>query len=61
MIVVIFGGLGSLGATAGAAYVIGFVEAFLILTVGLYWSPSILFLLMIVVLIIRPNGLFGRS
>ena len=59
MIVVIFGGLGSLGATAGAAYVIGFVEAFLILTVGLYWSPSILFLLMIVVLIFRPNGLFG--
>ncbi|MGI9506967.1 MAG: branched-chain amino acid ABC transporter permease [Geminicoccaceae bacterium] len=61
MIVVIFGGLGSLGATAGAAYVIGFVEAFLILGVGLYWSPSILFLLMIVVLIVRPNGLFGRG
>lgn len=61
MIVVIFGGLGSLGATAGAAYVIGFVEAFLILAVGLYWSPSILFLLMIVVLVFRPNGLFGRS
>lgn len=59
MIVVIFGGLGSLGATAGAAYVIGFLEAFLILSVGLYWTPSLLFLLMIAVLVFRPTGLFG--
>lgn len=61
MIVVIFGGLGSLGATAGAAYVIGFVEAFLVLGVGLYWSPSVLFVLLIAVLVLRPNGLFGRA
>lgn len=60
MIVVIFGGLGSLGATAGAAFVIGIVEAFLILTLGLYWSPSVLFLLLIIVLVFRPNGLFGK-
>lgn len=59
MIVVIFGGLGSLGATAGAAYVIGIVEAFLILWLGLYWTPFVLFLLMIVVLVFRPNGIFG--
>ncbi len=61
MIVVIFGGLGSLGATAGAAYVIGFVEALLILWLGLYWTPFVLFLLMIVVLVFRPNGIFGSS
>ncbi len=59
MIVVIFGGLGSLGATAGAAYVIGFIEALLILWIGLYWTPFALFLLMIVVLVFRPNGIFG--
>ena len=61
MTVVILGGLGSLGATAGAALVIGFLEAFLILAVGLYWTPSLLFLTMIVVLVFRPNGLFGGS
>lgn len=61
MIVVIFGGLGSMGATAGAAYVIGFLEAFLILWLGLYWTPFILFVVMITVLILRPNGLFGRK
>lgn len=61
MIVVIFGGLRSLGATAGAAYVIGFLEAFGILALGLYWTPAALFLLMILVLIYRPHGLFGKA
>ena len=61
MIVVIFGGLGSLGATAGAAYVIGVLEALLVLWLGLYWTPSVLFVLLILVLIFRPNGLFGRA
>jgi branched-chain amino acid transport system permease protein len=61
MIVVIFGGLGSLGATAGAALVIGLLEAFLILALGLYWTPSVLFVLLIAILVLRPNGLFGRA
>jgi len=61
MIVVIFGGLGSLGATVGAAFVIGMAEAFLVLVVGLYWTPFMLFLGLIIVLIFRPNGLFGRT
>ncbi|MFK7751078.1 MAG: branched-chain amino acid ABC transporter permease [Sedimentitalea sp.] len=61
MIVVIFGGLGSLGATVGAAFVIGLSEAFLILALGLYWTPFVLFSGLIFVLILRPNGLFGRA
>lgn len=61
MIVVIFGGLGSLGATAGAAYVIGMLEALLVLWLGLYWTPSVLFLALILILVFRPNGLFGRQ
>lgn len=60
MIVVIFGGLGSLGATVAAAYVIGFLEAVLVVVLGLYWTPSLLFLAMIAVLVLRPAGLFGR-
>lgn len=60
-IIVIFGGLGSLGGTIGAAYVIGLLEAFLIVTVGMYWTPSALFLLLILTLLIRPQGLFGKA
>jgi branched-chain amino acid transport system permease protein len=61
LIVVIFGGLGSIGGSIGAAYVIGFVEALLVFGVGLYWTPSILFLIMITVLLFRPQGLFGNA
>lgn len=61
LIVVIFGGLGNIGGTIAAAYVIGFLEAFLVYFVGLYWTPSILFLVMIFVLFFRHEGLFGGS
>ena len=61
MIVVIFGGLGSLGATVGAAFVIGMAEALLVLTIELYWTPFVLFAGLILVLVFRPNGLFGKA
>ncbi|MEM7445294.1 MAG: branched-chain amino acid ABC transporter permease [Pseudomonadota bacterium] len=61
MIVVIFGGLGSLGQTAAAALVIGLGEAFLVLVVGLYWTPFVLFLALVAILVLRPNGLFARA
>lgn len=60
MIVAIFGGLGSLTGTIAAAYLIGFIEALLIFHVGLYWTPALLFALMIAVLLARPTGLFGE-
>ncbi|MEM1288600.1 MAG: branched-chain amino acid ABC transporter permease [Pseudomonadota bacterium] len=60
LIVAILGGLGSIMGTILGAYAIGFVEAFLIFFVGLYATPAILFALMIVVLLVRPEGLFGR-
>lgn len=61
LIVVIFGGLGNIVGTISAAYLIGFLEAFLVYFVGLYWTPSILFLVMIFVLFFRHEGLFGGS
>ncbi|MGY3387478.1 branched-chain amino acid transport system permease protein [Bradyrhizobium sp. USDA 3311] len=60
LIVVIFGGLGSLGGTIVAAYLMGFLEAALVFLVGIYWAPSVIFLLLIVVLLVRPQGLLGK-
>lgn len=60
LIVAIFGGLGSLGGTIGAAYVIGLLEAISVFFIGLYWTPALLFGVMILVLLVRPTGLFGR-
>jgi branched-chain amino acid transport system permease protein len=59
MVVTIFGGLGSVGGTIWAAYIIGLMESFLAVYVGPSWSLPGIFLFMIAMLVIRPNGLLG--
>lgn len=60
LIIVIFGGLGSLGGTIAAAYLIGLLEAALIFFIGIYWAPSMIFVLLIAILLFRPQGLLGK-
>lgn len=60
LIIVIFGGLGSLSGTVLAAYLIGILESALVFFVGIYWAPSMIFLLLILVLLVRPQGLLGK-
>jgi len=59
LVVTIFGGLGSVKGTIWAAYAIGLMEAFLQVYFGAGAALPGLFLFMIIVLIIRPSGLFG--
>lgn len=59
LVVTIFGGLGSVKGTIWAAYIIGLLEAFLTVYMGASWALPGLFFFMIVMLTIRPNGLFG--
>ncbi len=61
VIVVILGGLASIWGTIIAAYVIGFLETICVLYLGLYWTPPVLFLVMILVLVFKPTGLFGED
>lgn len=60
LIVVVIGGLGSWKGSFIGAIGIGVLE-----TLGKVWFPSlsmlIVFLIMMVVLIIRPQGLFGKE
>lgn len=60
LIVVIFGGVARFSSPIYAAFIIGLLEAFSIYIVGLYWAPAVLFFTMIVVLLIKPEGLFGK-
>lgn len=59
LIVVVIGGLGSWKGSFIGAILIGLIE-----TLGKIWFPSlsmlIVFLLMVVVLMIRPQGLYGK-
>ena len=60
LIVVIFGGVARFSSPIYAAFIIGLLEAFSIYIVGLYWAPAVLFFTIIVVLLIKPEGLFGK-
>ncbi|MCY4397581.1 MAG: branched-chain amino acid ABC transporter permease [Rhodospirillaceae bacterium] len=60
LIVVIFGGVAKFTSPIYAAFILGVVEAFSIYFLGLYWSPAVLFGLMVVVLLVKPEGLFGH-
>jgi branched-chain amino acid transport system permease protein len=57
--VIVFGGLGSWKGTIIAAYIVGIVEAFAALYIGLMWALPTLFLLLMIILIVKPTGLFG--
>ena len=60
LIVVIFGGIARFSSPIYAAFIIGLLEAFSTYVFGLYWAPAVLFLTMIIVLLIKPEGLFGK-
>lgn len=61
IIVVALGGAGSIGGTFAAGLIIGFVEVFSYHYLGSAVSEIIGFFLIIVILLIRPRGLFGRE
>jgi branched-chain amino acid transport system permease protein len=58
--VVILGGIGNLLGAVGAGILIGVVSS----EIGVVWTPQgaplVVFLLLILALLVRPNGLFGR-
>lgn len=60
LIVAILAGLGSVNGTIAAALLVGAVESFVSVYLGVGWSLPVLFAVIFVVLIVRPNGLFGK-
>jgi branched-chain amino acid transport system permease protein len=63
MAVVVLGGLGSIKGSFTAAYILGFAEAMVVFLIpkGAFLKGSVALSIMIVVLLIRPEGLFGVS
>ena len=59
--IVVLGGLGSLKGSLIGAFVIGYVEAITVFAVpsGAYLKGAVALSIMVVVLLIRPEGLFG--
>ena len=58
---VIIGGVGSMPGAALAGFIIGFAESIGIWKIPSQWQLGIAFVILLFVLIVRPNGLFGFS
>jgi branched-chain amino acid transport system permease protein len=58
--VVVMAGLGSMTGTLVAAIILGVAESIVLTLFGASWAPAISFALLLGVLAIRPQGLFGR-
>jgi branched-chain amino acid transport system permease protein len=58
--VVVLAGLGSMSGTLVAGIILGVAETIVLTMYGASWAPAISFALLLAVLGVRPQGLFGR-
>ena len=58
--VVVLAGLGSMSGTLVAGLILGISESIVLTFFGASWAPAVAFGLLLVVLGVRPQGLFGR-
>jgi len=58
--VVVLAGLGSMTGTIAAGLILGISESIVLMHFGASWAPAVAFGLLLIVLGIRPQGLFGR-
>jgi branched-chain amino acid transport system permease protein len=61
MCIVVLGGLGSLVGSVVGGLILGVAESFTAYYFGADWSPTIAFILLILILIVKPEGLFGTK
>src|SRR5262249_39543269 len=59
-VVVVLGGLGSVSGVALAALIVATAEVFAVLILPSYLTTAVGFLLLVLVLVLRPGGLFGQ-
>lgn len=59
-VIIVLGGLGSVVGIALGALVLAFAEVFSIYVVPSYLTAAVGFVLLVVVLVVRPGGLFGQ-
>jgi branched-chain amino acid transport system permease protein len=58
--VAVLAGLGSMPGTLAAGLILGVAESVVLTSFGASWAPAVAFGLLLLVLAVRPAGLFGR-
>ena len=61
MVIIVMGGLGNIGGAVISGLIIGVVEALIASFISLDLSPGGAYLLLILILIFKPNGLFAKG
>lgn len=59
--VVVLGGLGSIQGAVLAAIIIGIAESLTSFYIGIQWAPAIAFAILLITLMLRPQGLLGAK
>jgi branched-chain amino acid transport system permease protein len=59
--VCIIGGLGSTGGVIVASFIVGFAERFTDTYIGSHWTMIVSLAALLIVLIVKPSGLFGKQ
>jgi branched-chain amino acid transport system permease protein len=58
--VAVLAGLGSMPGTLAAGLILGVAESLVLTSLGASWAPAVAFGMLLLVLAVRPTGLFGR-
>ena len=61
LVIIVVAGIGSVGGAAVVGFVVGIIENIFAAYVSPEWAFAVMFILLLVVLQIRPSGLFGRE
>jgi branched-chain amino acid transport system permease protein len=57
----ILGGIGSVPGAMVAGLIVGVAEALAVQTIGAEWRAAVSFVILVAILLLRPQGLFGRA
>jgi branched-chain amino acid transport system permease protein len=57
--IVVLGGLGSMGGAIVASLILGVAESVVAVTISPVWASFVFFIVLIAILLFRPQGLFG--
>lgn len=59
--IIVLGGMGSLPGALTGGLIVGLAEGLTGFYVGPHWTPTVAFVLLLLILLLRPHGLFGRA
>ena len=59
--VIIVGGMGSIGGAAAAAFLVGMMRVLSVAYLDSSFRDAFVFALLILILLVRPSGILGRS